>query len=294
MNGYVFGLISSLFFAIYIVPRKLTKINPIYFSVFMASGFFISSFFLYLLQPYLGFNEKLDIKLLWGIPAGIIWAISFVAFIKSIDLIGLSRSSQWKNLQGPIGIVLGLIVLNEQSHTNALFAILAGVAIFISAIFFSATNNKNKSKLNLHGISLGVFSGVGFGIVSVLNKYITTNVGVYSQQVVWSFAIALSLTIYTYLNKNLRKNLKNINLKDINLGLLSGLIYLGASFFMLQSYLYLPISVGLTIIQLSIVWIIIIGVFVFKEIDIYKYWRKIMFGFLFAILGVLFLFFTKN
>ena len=76
----------------------------------MGIGFFLSSLVLYLLKPLLGFHETISPALIWSIVAGIVWATGFVSFVKSIDAIGLTRSNQWKNLQGPIGVFLSLVI----------------------------------------------------------------------------------------------------------------------------------------------------------------------------------------
>ena len=101
----------------------------------MSIGFSVSSIILYLFQPLIKFHETISPVLLWSIAAGIIWATAFVSFVKSIDLIGLSRSNQWKNLQGPVGVILSLFILGETATTNPVFAILAAMAIFLSAVF---------------------------------------------------------------------------------------------------------------------------------------------------------------
>jgi len=293
MLGYLLAFISSIFFGLYIVPRKLSKLEPVHFSLLMSLGFFAGSLVLYLLQPLLQFQETISPALLWSLLAGLIWATSFLLLIYSIDQIGLSRSNQWKNLQGPVGVILSLIILAEYSTTNAFFAVLAGVAIFVSALFFSATTPET-GKANSRGILLAILAGVGFGIVAVINKYVTDTVGVYLQQVVWSFGIVLTLVIYAFLKNNLPTLQTDITKREVMLGVLAGLLYLGASFFMLQSYKYIDASVGFTIIQLNALWTIAIGVLIFKEVDLKQHRGKVWWGIAFAIVGVAFLLFTRR
>lgn len=294
MIGYIFAIISSLFFSFYVIPRKFTKQNPLYFSLFMSIGFFVCSLFLYTLKPILRFDEKINIALLWSVLAGVVWATGFVSFVKSIDLIGLARSNQWKNLQGPIGVISSLLILSEYTTTNSLFAVLAGLAVFLSAIFFTISKSKEEVKVNLHGVYLATISGVAFGIVTVINKHVTTQVGVYSQQVVWSLSIVMSLLFYIFSQKELLENIKTTRKKDLTLGLAAGTLYLGASFFMLQSYKYIPASIGFTIIQLNAIWTISIGLFVFREIDSKKYYKRIFLGFLFSLIGIILLVFARK
>lgn len=292
MIGYVLAFVSSLFFAIYIVPRKLSKINPVYFSFFMSLGFLASSLLLYLMQPLLKFQEQISLNLLWALMAGLIWSVSFVCYVSSIDIIGLSRSNQWKNLQGPIGILLGLVVLHEYSNTNPVFVVLAGVVIFVSAVFLSKTTSDDNNRTVSKGIGLALLSGIGFGVVSLINKYLSVHVGVFSQQVVWSFGIAISLLLYIFIKDGSINVLRKVSKNDFWLGTLAGLLYTGASFFSLEAYRFIPVSVGITILQLSSLWVVAIGIFVFKEIDLKKYFRNVLLGILFAIVSIVLLFFT--
>lgn len=294
MTGYLLAFISSIFFSLYVIPRKLSNQPAIFFSLLMGIGFFISSVILYLLKPILGFHEPVSLQLLWSVLAGTIWATGFVAFVKSIDKVGLARSNQWKNLQGPVAVVLSLIVLGEYAKTQPAFALLAGIAVFLSAIAFTISGSKEEAKANLNGIYLATLSGVAFGIVTVINKHVTTTVGVYSQQVVWSASIALSLFVYILTQKGMPRKLRSIDTRNLTLGIGAGILYLGASFFMLQAYRYVPASIGFTIIQLNAVWTVAIGIFVFKEIDSKKHWARIVLGFLLAIAGILLLAFTRK
>lgn len=288
--GYILAFISSIFFSLYVIPRKLSKQPALFFSLLMGTGFFASSVILYLFKPIIGFSEKLSLVLLWSVLAGALWALGFVLFIKSIDCIGLSRSNQWKNLQGPVAVVLSLIILGEYAKTNPIFAILAGLAILLSAIAFTIFDSKSESKKNSKGLYLAILSGLFWGSEAVINKYVTVNNGVYLQQVVWSGSIMLSILIYVVLfYKNALNEFKKIDRRNILLGLSAGVLYLGASFFMLQSYKYIPASIGFTIIQLNTIWTVSAGIFIFHEIDGKKYYKRILLGFLFALLGIILL-----
>jgi glucose uptake protein GlcU len=294
MTGYLLAAFSSIFFSLYVIPRKFSKLRPLYFSMLMGLGFFISSVILYAFQPVLHFHEIWSAQLWWSVLAGVIWATGFVAFVKSIDSIGLARSNQWKNLQGPVGVILSLIVLGEYATTNPKFALLAGVAVFLSAVCFTISNSKEERRANLNGIYLATISGLAFGIVTVINKHVTTEVGVYSQQVVWSLGIFLSLFAYILGQKSLRQGLRIITRKDSILGLGAGVLYLGASFFMLEAYRYIPAAIGFTIIQLNAIWTILIGIIVFKELPFRSNYKRIVAGFIFALLGIILLAFARK
>jgi len=292
VSGYLFALISSVFFSLYVVPRKLSKLSPVVFSFFMAVGFSVCSLVLYLFKPLLGFQESFSPILWWSVLAGLIWAGSFVLFVGSIDLIGLSRSNQWKNLQGPVGAVLSLVVLKEFATTNPVFALLAAVAIFLSAIFFT-TSSETAKKINIRGVSLALLSALGFGSVAVIQKYVTSHVGVYLQQVVWSLAIAGSIATYILLRGKISE-LRRAVKREVWVGLSAGVLYLGASLFQLFSYQHLAASIAFTMIQTSALWTIAIGILVFKEIDLKKHYGKVSLGLILAIIGIILLVFARK
>ena len=291
--GYLLAIISSLFFSLYVVPRKLSNLSPVLFSFFMSVGFSLSAIILYSFQPALHFHETPSLVLLLSVVAGVIWATAFVAFITSIDLIGLSRSNQWKNLQGPVGVVLSLLILGEVATTNPIFALLAAAAIFLSALFFTTTSSSVEKHLNKKGVYLASLAALGFGSVAVIQKYVTTNVGTYSQLVVWSLSITTSLFVYLLLTKKIR-NIKTSSSKDIILGLIAGILYLGASLFQLLSYYFLAASISFTIVQLNTFWTITIGILVFKEINLKKYYKNVALGFLFTLIGIFFLVYARK
>lgn len=292
MLGWLFAVVSSVFFSLYIVPRKLSKLTPVVFSFFMALGFAGSSIVMFLLQPLLHVHETPNIALLWSVLAGAIWGTSFVCFVSSIDVMGLSRSNQWKNLQGPVGVFLSLLILGEFSTINPIFAMLAAVAIFLSAVFFT-TSSSDKKGTDIKGVLLAALAALGFGSVAVIQKYVTVHVGVYSQQVVWSLSIAGSLLLYLLLTKQSKKIFQTSK-RDLLLGIGAGIIYLGASFFQLLSFEFISASVSFTVVQMNGIWTVLIGILIFKEINIQRYYKRVSLGLVFTLLGIFLLVFARK
>jgi glucose uptake protein GlcU len=182
--------------------------------------------------------------------------------------------------------------LQEYSKTNPVFAFLAAIAVFLSAVVFTASS-KTPGKSNIKGIILASLAALGFGSVAVIQKYITTNIGIYSQQVVWSLSILMSLFLYILIKGKIKEIFKSSS-KDIGLSLGAGILYLGASLFQLFSYNFLAASISFTIIQMNAFWTITIGILVFKEINLKKYYKNVVVGFLFTALGILFLVFARK
>jgi len=225
----------------------------------MGTGFLFGSIVIYVVSFFvINHPETFTNKFLFlSILAGILRAIGSIFLLTSIDKIGLARSNQWKNLQGPIGIILSLILLSEFIETNALFAVFAGITIFISALFLNIKHESEK-KIEPKGIRLAILSAIMFGIITVLNKFVTDHSGIYAQLVVWSLFTFATISVYILSKNKLRNELLLTTKKDMALGFTGGLLYALAGFFMLQSYSHIPASISFTIIQLNALWVIAI------------------------------------
>ena len=82
--------------------------------------------------------------------------------------------------------------------------------------------------------------------------------------------------------------------RELALGLVAGILYMGASIFQLFSYNYLAVSISFTIIQMNALWTALIGILVFKEIDMKKYYKNVALGLIFTLVGILFLAFARR
>lgn len=285
MNGYLLAVLSSVFFSLYVIPRKLSKLPAALFSLIMSTGFFSGTVAIYLIFPALHSAEKISPVLWWSVLAGVIWAAAFVSFVKSIDFLGLARSNQWKNLQGPVGVLLALSVLGESAYANPILTTLAAVCVFLSALFFTISNGNENKAIEKSGVYLALASAVGFGTVAAIQKYVTLNSGIYIQQIIWSGSIVLSLVFFNFYTKTIN-SLSSSKRRDLVLAFIAGLFYLGASYLQLFSYKTIAASIGFTIIQMNALWTILIGIFVFREIDIKLHWKRVLSGLLLTLAGI--------
>ncbi len=292
MAGYFWAVLSSVFFSLYIVPRKLSKTHPVVFSFLMSFSFFLVSSVVYIVAGMYGTAEKIHPILLLSPLAGIIWAFSFVYFIRSIDMLGLSRSNQWKNLQGPVGTLLSLVILKEYERVNPIYALLSAVCIYVSALYFINTSSTEKH-ITKQGVYLALISGVGFGMVAVIQKAVTSQSGVYLQQVIWSLSISLSL-LYYLRRQSLIQTVIPTDKIQLVYGLSAGVLYALASYSQLLSFSVLSASIAFTIIQINALWTILIGIFVFREIHMGKYRKNVIIGIVFTIMGIVLLSFARK
>ncbi len=294
MMGYILAALSSIFFGIYVIPKKLAKMETKYYLFYMAIGFLFISSIAYLFSLLNGNNiEKLfHPVLLLVIFRGISWFAASNLFLISIDKIGMSRSTQYKNLKGPLGVLLTLIFLAEFKVTNVFLVLLAAVLTFFSALLF--TIKKDHNKIDKSGIIYACVASLFLAVNALIQKYVTNSGFIYTQQL-WQ-AITIIIIAYMYIiikDKNLN-TLKTITFKNKLLAILSGLLYYFATYFNTLSYKHLPASIAFTIVNMSGIWSVIIGISIFKEIDFKKNYKRIITGIILSIIAIIILLFGKN
>lgn len=285
--GYVFSLLASLFWSLYLVPRKISKAKPATYTLYIGLGFFTLSLLTFIVQ---GRSENLFSPiLLLSIVGGLMWCTGSVLFTTAIDKAGLFRSNQWKNLQGPIGSLTSLIFLSEFVKVNIGYVIFGTLTIFISALLFTIKKDASADEKNNIHILYALGAAVLWGTLSALQKYITNaGGGVYSQQLCFSFSIFIFGIGFALMQEKKFKNI--INIKENYHGAIAGAIYFFAGLFQLLAYKQgLANAIVFAIIQFNAVWTVLIGVLYFKETNYKKYSIRITSGLLLAIASVLLL-----
>ena len=224
---------------------------------------------------------------------GISWFIASNLFLISINKIGMSRSTQYKNLKGPFGVLFTLIFLSEFKVNNIFLVFLAAILTFISALLFTIKKHDN-NKIDKLGIIHACISSLFLGINALIQKYVTNCGFIYTQQLYQSITIMVTSYVYIMIKDKTTKNLQNITLKNKILAFLGGLLYYFATYFNTLSYTYLPASIAFTIINMSGIWSVLIGILIFKEIDFKKNYKRILLGVVLSIIAIFVLLFGKS
>ena len=144
---------------------------------------------------------------------------------------------------------------------------------------------KNGKSFNYKYVFIAILSSLLYGGAGLLRKIVTLKGLVYSQQIYSALGIVVAGFLYLIFTSK-KVNIKKENTKQYSLAFLSGFFYYFASFFMLLSYKYIEGSITFSIIQLNAIWAGLIGIFIFKEIDYKKHYKKIIFSLIFAMIGI--------
>lgn len=223
---------------------------------------------------------------------GISWFLASNLFLISIDKIGMSRSTQYKNLKGPLGVLLTLIFLSEFKVTNVFLIIVAALLTFVSALLF--TIKKDKIQVDKMGIVYACIASLFLGLNALIQKYVTNCGFIYTQQLYQSITIMIVSYISIIIKDKNISVLKNITHKNKLFALSGGILYYFATYFNTLAYKQLPASIAFTIVNMSGVWSVLIGILFFKEIDFKKHYKRIVIGILLSIIAVIVLLFGKS
>ena len=315
--GFIFSIIVSILFSVYAVPRKYSKQNVILYTMFMGIAYFIGSIIIVSILWGFRIEEPENLLNIWHlltISRGFVWVLGMAAYNLAIDKIGLTRFNQWKNIQGPVGALLMLSFFPDIEGTRIIWLLLGMAVMFISALTFQISTEDEKkdisrSRANCRsGIIFALFSGVCFGVSALLNSIVSrpSIVGesfIYSQLLYHSASlIFFSVIFYMILGNRsssqkpepLKERFKNMISIDKKtwLPVIAGSMFLVATLLTIFSYRLIPNPVAWSITQLNVFWTVLIGLFIFKEIDYKKHWLRLIAGVLSAVGACILLFFA--
>lgn len=237
---------------------------------------------------------------------GLIWVLGMAAYNLAIDKIGLTRFNQWKNIQGPVGSLLILLIVTDMLAGIKLFYLLLGtITMFASALIFqiktvAELKNQSSKKNTCSGIAFALFSGVCFGITALLNSIVSSPAIVgekftFTQLLYHSASLIIfSVLVYLMIGNNKKQCLKDIFVlnQKIWLPFSAGTMFLIATLLTIYSYRMIPAAVAWSIVQLNVFWTVLVGVFVFKEVNFRQHWPRLTAGVILAAGALVFLLFA--
>jgi len=290
MIGYGLAILTSIFFSIYVLPKKLVKENTRYYTTFLTLGFLVTSTILYVFFRIAGIcQEMVSIPIIIVLMLrGLLWFLSIYVYALAIDKIGVARAVQYQSLKTPFGVILTLTFLQEFLQTNVIVILLATILTFLSALLLTIKEAPDK-KIDKMGIIYAIISAVLLATTNLLQKWVTNQGIVYSQHIFTAMASFAFACLYVLVKDRTVKNIFSMSKKSMLLSTSAGCLFYFASFFQALAYKQLPGSVVTIIVQLNAVWSILIGILIFKEINMKKHWKRISLGIVITILSIVIL-----
>ncbi len=213
--GYTLAIVSSIFHTLYIIPRKLSSQKPKYYTLYMSIGFVLSSILICCIYEIKGYELDLTNPLLiYAAIAGVLSMVASISLVIAIDKIGMSRSNQWKNFQGPIGALLIFFIFGEASTTKIYFLFFAIIAIFLSAMLLTIKNETEGEAFDKKGIFYALISALFYGVNALMRKYTSDANLIYEQQLYSAVFMLLTCLIYIAIKD---KGMKKLSIFKVRL-----------------------------------------------------------------------------
>ena len=286
--GFALGLASALFFAFYMLPQKLVKVDHVTFLWTMGVGVLLTA-----LVPYaaVGFPHASS----WwekcaGLLCGAVWGLGTLSFAAAISRIGLTLSTPIKNTTGVLGTLVGLVLFQEWKTTDPWLGVTGSVLIVASALIIGRTGNSDTPRGH-------VLAGVGYSLLAALCyasylyplKLVVSRIG-YWEFTPWMAAgILLTATIAVLFRRDGLHNLISYPPRVYGLSLLGGMAWAIALFSLTASMGMVDLSVAWSLAQLNTIPAVIIGSLAFHEVNFRIHRLSLCLGLLAATLGTLIL-----
>jgi glucose uptake protein len=305
ITGFCFGLLGMIFFALYGLPKKMTRASQREFMVSMGLGTALCTTIIgCLFLPNLGRVSFREI--LMAYLCGFIWYVATLLWIISVDLIGFSRATPIKNLNCIFSVVYGIFFFHEYSCRKIwplLAVFLGGLLIIIAVLLFGRLDLQDGleqkslagSKFSL-GVCLALFAGLGHASYVLpwricLDKsswgmvfFLFTGQGI--------FLAALIAYFGADTGRKWRHFCK-IELREQAFGILSGILFALAFACTIISINTVGMAIGMLLVNMNTIVAVPASSFILKEIDLKKDWKTIIFGICLSFSGTVFLFLSK-
>lgn len=288
--GFIFGILSALFFACYMVPQKLVRQQTPTYLWWMSLGVLVTA-----LIPFamLGFPMHAD----WpargtALLCGIVWALGTLSFAAAIARIGLAQATPIKNTTGVLGTLVGLVVLSEWRTTDPILCLLGSVAIVGSAIVIGAATPSTPRPTSAIGVCYALGAAVCYASYLYPMKRVLQQVS-YVEFTLWMAAgILLMSTVNVLVTRHLRDVLAQPPRAAL-LAMLGGVSWALALFCLAAGLNYAGLAIAWSLAQLNTVPAVFIGMFAFHEVRWASQWPKITLGLVAAVAGTLLLALSK-
>ena len=290
--GFALGILSALFFAFYMVPPKLVKVDNTTFLWTMGIGVLLTALIPYAL---VGFPHG---STWWqrgaGLLCGAVWGLGTLSFAAGISRLGLALATPIKNTTGVLGTLVGLVFFQEWRTTNPWLGLSGSLLIVAAAIIIGQAGEREVSRRHTVG-------GVGFSLLAALCyasylyplKQVVRAIGYWEFTPWMALGILLTATIAVCVRPGGVRELRSYSWRVYGLSLLGGVAWAIALFSLAASMVMVDLSVAWSLAQLNTIPAVFMGSLLFHEIHFATYRRTIILGVVVAAAGTLLLGWAK-
>jgi glucose uptake protein GlcU len=290
--GFIFGILSALFFAFYMVPQKIVRQDTPTFLWWMSLGVLVTAAI-----PYVALGCPMHAD--WaargtGLFCGVVWALGTLSFAAGIMRIGLAQATPIKNTTGVLGTLVGLIAFAEWRTTDPILCLLGSVAIVLSAILIGATTPTEPRPPSAAGVLFALGAAVCYATYLYPMKLVLELEQVSDVEfTIWMAAGIFGLTTTTVLATRRAPTVLAQPPRAALMAMLGGVSWALALFCLAASINYAGLAIAWSLAQLNTIPAVFIGMFTFHEVRWTTQWRKITLGMIAAVIGTILLALSK-
>jgi glucose uptake protein GlcU len=290
--GFALGLVSALFFAFYMVPQKLVKVDNTTFLWTMGMGVLLTALVPYVLQG--GPHQSTGWQKVAGLLCGVVWGVGTLSFAAAIKRVGMTLATPIKNTTGVLGTLVGLLLFQEWRTTNPWLGVSGSILIVAAAIIIGFTSDRTVRPRHTWG-------GVGFALLAACCyasylyplKKVVQAIGYWEFTPWMALGILLTATVAVLVRPGGLRDAVHYRPAVYGLCLLGGVAWAVALYSLAASMVMVDLSVAWSLAQLNTIPAVFLGSIVFHEIDFSLHRRVIYWGLAVATIGTVLLGFAK-
>ncbi len=286
ITWFTLAFLASIGFATWNLPRKYClHIKQETYNRY----YWIWLFIVWILFLLIFWHENItNIKyILYWLLSGFFIALWSYIFFISIDKNGFTLANSIKNVQPIFGYLWWGIILGEFSSTNPYFLLIWTLIIWAMwlLIYHSSFEEFIEHKKT---IFYPILAWLILSLWVMLRKFVWDISIICITQWIAFFLFFYILNILKHKDYSFK-----IDRKWIKMWTIAAIIVWPTVISMFYAYKMIDFTVAYVIVNLSTIWIILIWIFITKELNFKKYKKRLFFVLLLAIIAIIFLYLSK-
>lgn len=292
--GFVLAILGSLSFGAYILPRKLSRLSVIEYQYWLS---WIIATICLVVALIAGSPLLIRGDLLWlSFACGPIWTLGSLSYSAAVDNLGVARSTPVKNLAPVFAAFYGIVVFKEYTLQEpvALTMAITGVALMGAAAFLigrvTATKHEKAFAFDVsrmaqerkasfvRGMLYSLSAAIFYGAYSIPLKVVFgAKVTPYTACAWLGLGVlASSLLVYVFASGRLFPRFPGW--REVKIAQTAGAIWSAGQILGAAAMIYIPMSISWPVSNLSTLVAVAWGVWIFKEVQMEKHLKEVVFG----------------
>ena len=287
--GFGLATLALLLFGVYMVPRKLTGLRDIPFSLTMCLGVVVSTTLINLVAHGQPLGPAASRAAWLSFLCGPVWYGGVLAYTISVTRMGLALATPIKNTTAVLGTLVGLVYFAEWRETHWLPCVVGAMLVVLCAIILSRTgeNSSHRSSVNAPGVLAAIAAAVLFAAYTIPFK-LAQRAGLDTVAMVAYMGLGTlvgALACFALLDRRWA-DWARARPRDHAYAALCGLLWVLAVILMGEAIRRLGLAITWPFTNLNTLVTVACGIIFFHEIDVRRFGRTIALGLLAGVVGV--------